>query len=82
MDILREYDLVRIANLLTNDRKFDGSDKVKRAPRVGDIATIVHEYEPHDPNGKVIVEKIDDEGYTIWLADFDKDELELVSHPC
>lgn len=82
MDILREYDLVRIANLLTNDRKFDGSDKVKRAPRVGDIATIVHEYEPNDPNGKIIVEKIDDEGYTIWLADFDKDELELVSHPC
>jgi hypothetical protein len=50
MDTLKEYDKVRIVKLNKNDRKFDGTDKVKRAPRVGDIATIVHEYESNNPN--------------------------------
>jgi hypothetical protein len=29
----------------------------------------------------VAVEMLDDEGYTVWLADFEKDELELVERP-
>lgn len=81
MDTLKEYDIVRIVKLATNDRKFAGTDKVIRDPRVGDIATIVHEYDPNDPNGQVVVEKVDDDGYTIWLADFEKDELEFISRP-
>ena len=81
MNTLKEYDIVRIVKLLTNDRKFDGTNKVKRAPRVGDIATIVHEYEPSNPNGRFIVEKVNDDGHTVWLADFEKDELEFISRP-
>ena len=81
MDTQKEYDIVIIVKLATNDRKFDGTDKVKRTPRVGDIATIVYEYEPSNPNGRCIVEKVDDDGYTIWLADFEKDELEFISRP-
>jgi hypothetical protein len=81
MNKLREYDTVRIVKLLTNDRKFDGTDMVKRAPRVGDIATIVHKYEPSNLNGRFIVEKVNDDGYTVWLADFEKDELEFIYHP-
>lgn len=81
MNTLREYDIVRIAKLHTNNRNVDGNYKVNRAPRVGDIATIVHEYDPNDPNGKVIVEKVNDDGYTVWLADFEKDELEFISRP-
>ncbi len=81
MDTLREYDTVRIIELHENDRYFDGTDTVKRVPKIGDIATIVHEYEPNNPNGRVAVEKVGDEGRTIWLADFAKGELELISRP-
>jgi len=81
MSHLREYDLVRIVKLLRSDRPFDGSESVRRSPRVGDVATICHEYDPNDPTGKVTVEMSDYNGLTIWLTDFDRAELELVRRP-
>lgn len=42
---------------------------------------IVHEHEPDDPTGDVAVEMLDDDGHTVWLADFEKRELELVKRP-
>lgn len=81
MTILREYDVVRVAKLLTSERKFDGTDGVKRAPEVGDTATIVHLYESDSPAGAVVAESVDAHGNTIWLADFQPDELELVFRP-
>jgi len=79
MPAIREYDVVRVAFLKNQDRSFDGSDDVKRAPRIGDVATVCHEYSPNDPSSKVAVEKVTDDGLTVWLADFDRDELELAS---
>jgi hypothetical protein len=78
MRALREYDSVRVVRLLTPHRHYDGTDDVRRAPAVGDIAIIVHEYDPDDPRAPVAVEKVDPDGNTIWLADFERDELELV----
>ena len=78
MTIIREYDIVRVASLKKRDRSFDGSNGVKRPPEIGDVATVCHEYDPDDPSAKVAVEKIADDGLTVWLADFDRDELELV----
>lgn len=71
--------MVRVIALLESNRKFDGSDGVFRAPQVGDIATICHDYDPSDPNAPVAVEMVNDQGLTIWLADFDRSELELVT---
>ena len=81
MTVLREYDCVRVAKLLRPNREFDGTEGVRRPPRIGDLAIIVHEYHPDDPTAMVAVEKVNDDGYTVWFADFDRDELEFVSRP-
>lgn len=81
MATFREYDVVRVARLLTTKRKFDGTEGIKRAPRIGDAATIVHQYEPDSPTAAVVAESVDGNGNTIWLADFQPDELEFVSRP-
>jgi hypothetical protein len=81
MKPLREYDTVRIVRLLNADRFFGGTASVRRPPRVGDVGIICHEYQPDDPDAVVAVEMVDPEGFTIWLADFARDELELVSRP-
>ena len=74
---LREYDLVRVVRLLTPTRWFDGTESVKRPPAVGDVATICHETDPSNPAAPVFVEMVDGDGMTIWLAKFEKEELEL-----
>jgi hypothetical protein len=78
---LREYDIVRVSRLLVADRSFDGTDAVKRAPRLGDVGTIVYELDPANAAAPVVVEMVDDSGMTIWLADFERAELELVRRP-
>jgi hypothetical protein len=75
---LREYDVVRVIKLIHADRPFDSSEGVRRPPRVGDVATICHEYEPDAATAAVAVEMVDGNGLTLWLADFQRDELELV----
>ena len=76
---LKQYDLARVVRLLNENRTYDGTDSVGRAPRIGDVATICHEYEPSNPLASVAVEMVDESGRTIWLAEFSRDELELVS---
>lgn len=72
--MINELDVVRVVTLLQNDRQFSGSEGVSRAPRVGDRATVVHVLQP----GHVfIVEAVDSEGHTLWLADFLAEELQL-----
>ena len=78
---LQEYDVVRVIELLRANRPFDGSDGIRRPTRVGDVATICHEYDPGDPAAMVAVEMVDDDGSTIWLADFERGELELLRRP-
>jgi hypothetical protein len=78
---LHEYDTVRVVKLLKGERSFDGTEGVRRPPQVGDIATICHEYDPQNPTGVVAVEKVNDDSLTVWLADFERIELELVFRP-
>jgi hypothetical protein len=77
---LREYDTVRVARLLIPNRPFDGTRSVMRAPAVGDVGTICHESSAADSEA-VVVEMVDADGLTIWLADFQRSELELVVRP-
>jgi hypothetical protein len=62
-------------------RKFDGTDSVKRAPMIGDQATVCELYDPKDSKAPLIIEMVNAEGMTVWLADFAPDELELVHRP-
>ena len=77
MAYFQEYDVVRVTKLIQLDRHYDGNESLKRAPRVSDEGTIVHI--PPQTNSWCIVECVDPkDGFTIWLADFSTDELELV----
>jgi hypothetical protein len=68
-----ELDGVRVVRLLRLDRSYSGTGDVARPPRIGDSGTIVLAYP--DPSAPYCVESVDDEGRTIWLADFDADEV-------
>jgi hypothetical protein len=81
MPKLREFDVVRIVRLRDASRTFTGTESVLRAPRVGDIGTICHEY-ASDAAAPVIVEMVNEDGLTVWLADFHRDELEPVDGHC
>jgi hypothetical protein len=70
---MREYDVVRIARLTNNERYYDGTESVKRSPQIGDIGTIVQVV-----GDNYIVENVNGEGLTVWLADFASAELELI----
>lgn len=69
---MKELDVVKVIKLVRENRRFDGTETVKRPSRIGDVGTIVY----HNEKG-CIVESINDEGYTIWLADFLMEELEI-----
>ena len=79
--MMREYGIVRVVRSIQKDREYGGTESVTRAPRIGDVATVCHEYAPGDPTANLAVEMVDSEGYTIWLADFSREELELVEAP-
>ncbi len=76
---IREYDVVRVVSFRIANRPHEGTAGVIRPPRIGDIGTVVHEYKPEDLTAPVRVENVDEEGMTIWLADFAREELELVT---
>ena len=79
---LKEYDVVRVAKLLPHPREYTSSEGYARDPRVGDIGTIVHDYgQGSDESAPVCVECSAPSGHCIWLADFERDELEFVSRP-
>jgi hypothetical protein len=70
----RELDVVRVTSTGTVERTVDGSPGVVRQPAVGDVGTIVHVIGPT----KFIVECVDTEGATVWITDFDLDEIQVV----
>ena len=52
---------------------------MQRLPRVGDRGTVVQLLRPGDPATTYLVEAVNGEGETIWLGEFSRDELELLS---
>ena len=80
--ILPEHSIVRVEQLIDEDRPFNGTQEVKRPPQVGDTGTIVH-ITQHRWDGSLIyiVENAGPDGKTVWLADFTAEELTLVQEP-
>ena len=75
-----EYDVVRVVKLLEAERSITGSEGSTRQPIVGDVGAIVfvHDISDISKTPVYIVECVDDAGMTVWLADFQEDELEIV----
>jgi hypothetical protein len=81
MNALKDFDTVKVVRLLDSERKYDGSENVRRPPRIGDTGTIVHINSVDGKTTGYMVEKVAPNGYTIWLADFLPDEIELAENP-
>jgi hypothetical protein len=72
----KEHPIVRVTKLLSDQRAYTGTESVKRAPRVGDQGTIVHAF---NKSGPYVVECVNSDGLTLWLADFAQEELEIIT---
>ncbi len=66
---------VKVVQLTKSDRESAGTMGIAREPEVGDVGKVIYEYPP--PDNRVTVEKADESG-TLWFADFDRSELELL----
>jgi hypothetical protein len=75
MAILQQYQLACVVQLRYPLDTYDGWRVNRRPPAIGDMGTIVDIlHAPGLPN-KYVVESSDADGITIWLADFDAEEL-------
>jgi len=68
------FDVVRVARLEIPSRDVDGSGATPLQPRVGETGTIVEVV----GDDVYLVERVTDDGRTLWLAEFAESELELV----
>jgi hypothetical protein len=71
---LGPLDRVRVVRLLVAEREVDGASAQPPQPRVGEEATVIESL----GDDLYLVERATDDGRTIWLAEFDVAELELV----
>ena len=70
-------DTVRIVRLVVPDREVTGSSSAPPQPSVGEIGSVVADV----GDGLFLVEHVTADGYTVWMAEFAGDELELVVEP-
>ena len=73
---LVEYQLVRVAKLRRGMEDYDGWKLNLRSPVVGDIGTLLDVLHAPGLPDRYVVECSGADGVTIWLGDFDADELE------
>jgi hypothetical protein len=67
----KELDIVVVRSLRREVRPVDGTEGIRRQPLVGDVGTVVHVLGPAD----YVVECVDTDGRTAWVADLNVDEL-------
>jgi hypothetical protein len=67
-------DVVRVTRLLLPSRDVDGATAEPPQPQLGQRATVVDSL----GDGLYLVERVTDDGLSLWVAEFHEDELELV----
>jgi len=70
-----ELDQVEVVRLHYSIREVDGTERVCRQPRIGDRGTVVSLLQRGSGTPSYYVECVDEAGLTVWLAEFDGDEL-------
>jgi hypothetical protein len=70
------FDSVRVTRLLTQTREVDGSGAEPPQPRAGEVGVIVEAV----GDQLYLVERITDDGRTVWIAEFHASELTLMDH--
>jgi len=78
--IFNELDQVQVVRLHHVMREVDGTERVRRQPKVGDLGTVVALVRRGSDAPGYYVECVDEEGLTVWLTEFDRDELAAAPH--
>jgi hypothetical protein len=73
-----QYEIVRIVQLKRAPEKYNEWRINQRAPKVGDIGCLIDILMASGYPNSYVVEAVAPDGTTIWLADFEEDELKLV----
>ena len=79
-----EYDTVRVVALQGSPESHLAFSECARPPAVGDVGTVVDLTEPHDPDDsrtRFVVESNEGGAAMTWLAEFSRDELQVLSRP-
>lgn len=74
MPPFKELDVVHIVKLTCAERAIEGTEGIVRQPQVGDTGTVLLVLEDLN-HRQYLVECVDPSGYTVWIADFEEDEL-------
>ena len=80
MKQLTQYGLVRIVHLRHPVEHYDGWRLNRRPPLIGDHGTVLDILRAPDQPAHCVVESSDSDGITIWLSDFDADELDPIDN--
>jgi len=75
----RKYEVVEIVKLSQAPKAYEGSSLNKRAPVLGDRGTIVEVLSAPKVDTCFVVECVEPDGGTAWLADFSAEELAPVA---
>lgn len=78
MTSLKQYDIVRVVQMFHPFEAYNGWYANHRTPQVGDIGTIVEILRAPNLPDKYVVEAVEPDGATLWLCDFDIDEITTV----
>ena len=73
---LQQYDIVRVSQLLKEPADYNGWGVNQRAPRVGEVGTIVDILQASGLSDCFVVECCDPNGVAVWVGDFASEELE------
>ena len=74
--LLKEYELVRVRQLIQSVDALDGWGVNQRPPALGDVGTLLDILTAPGVPRKYVVECSGKDGVSIWLADFFEDEIE------
>jgi hypothetical protein len=78
MHVLTQYGFARVVQLLHPLEEYDGWRLNRRPPHIGDVGIVVDILQAPGQPDHYVVEMSDAEGITIWLGDFDAEELEPI----
>lgn len=73
---LRQFELVRVRKFLQSPESYNGWRINQRVPQIGDVGTIVEILQGDGSPDCFVVESCDSNGMTLWLGDFQAEELE------
>ena len=76
MTALKQYDLVRICQILRPPHDYDGWRLNKHTPQVGEVGTLVDILQAPGLPDHYVVECTASDGGTVWLSEFLAEELE------